>query len=117
MPRQQTLLESINSQEKLPPCSHKAKLITEKLVQFIVLDDQPLLVVENVGFQCLIKHLEPRYTLPSRHYITEKVIPQMYNEVCDFLSKLLENVGAISLTTDNRSSDVSPMSLLSLTAQ
>ncbi|XP_077063451.1 zinc finger BED domain-containing protein 4-like [Siphateles boraxobius] len=115
--RQQTLMESIQSREKLPPCSNKAKLITEKLVQFIVLDDQPLSVTENVGFRRLLEHLEPRYTLPSRHYITEKVIPQMYNEVCDVLSKLVENVSAISLTTDIWSSEVSPMSMLSLTAQ
>ena len=94
-PEQQTLLETIKRREKLPPDSNKAKLITEKLVQFIVLDNQPLLVVENVGFRRLIEHIEPRYTLPSHHYIMGNAIPHMH-KVCDFLSKLLENVGAVS---------------------
>ena len=39
--------------EILPSDSDKAKLITEKVAEFIVLDDQHLSVVENVDFQHL----------------------------------------------------------------
>ncbi|KAF7655808.1 hypothetical protein LDENG_00050510 [Lucifuga dentata] len=62
---QQTLLETFQRCEKLPPDSNKAKIITEKVVEFVGLDDQPLSVVENVGFWHLIEHLEPRYTSPK----------------------------------------------------
>lgn len=107
-------MKSIKRLQKLPLDSNNGKSITEKLVQFIFLDSQPLSVVENVGFRCLIEHLEPCYTLPSHHYM-KKAIPHMYNEVCDFLSKPLVNVGTVSFTTNIWSSDVSPMFLLSLT--
>lgn len=37
------------------------KMSTEALTHFIALDDQPLSVVENVGFRCLLSILELRY--------------------------------------------------------
>ena len=45
--RQESLLESFQKQVKLQAENVKAKGITEKLLNFIVLDDQPLSVVEN----------------------------------------------------------------------
>ena len=116
-PQQPTLIETIQKLEKLPPGSNKAKLITDKVAKFIVLDDQPLSVVENVGFRRLMEHLEPRYMLPNRHFISETAIPNKYKQVSEFILKCLENVAVISFTTDIWSSDVCPMSLLSLTAQ
>lgn len=63
---QQALLETIQKREKLPPESNKAKLITEKIVDFIVLDDHTLSAVENAGFQAfgvakLPFHLQASY--------------------------------------------------------
>ena len=104
--QQETLLETIQKREKLPPDSNKAKL-----------DDQPLSVVENDGFWRLIEHLEPHYTLPNRHFISETAIPNKYKQVYELISECLENVAMVSFTTDISSSDVCPMSLLSLTAQ
>ena len=40
----------------------------------MVLDCHPLSLVEDEGFTRLLKELEPRYSLPSRKYITENVI-------------------------------------------
>lgn len=109
--------EAIDKREKLAPESNKAKLITEKVTEFIVLDDQPLSVVENVGFRRLMECLKPRYIMPSRYYISDTAVPSKYKQVCEFISKRLENAATISFTTDIWSSDVCPMSLLSLTAQ
>lgn len=92
-------------------------MITEKVIKFILLDDQPLSVVENVGFQRFVEHLEPRYQLPNRHFISDTAVPLKYKEVCELISKCLENTDMVSLTTDIWSSNVCPMSLLSLTAQ
>ncbi|XP_065109329.1 zinc finger BED domain-containing protein 4-like [Paramisgurnus dabryanus] len=74
--QQQTLREAIEKREKLAPESNKAKLITEKVTEFIVLDDQPLSVVENVGFRRLMECLEPRYIMPSRYYISDTAVPR-----------------------------------------
>ena len=47
---QESLLESFQKQGKLPANNVKAKGITEKLLNFIILDDQLLSVAENTGF-------------------------------------------------------------------
>ena len=43
--------------------SDKAKAITEALGCFIAKDMQPYAVVEGVGFQHVLKVIEPRYKL------------------------------------------------------
>lgn len=55
--------------------------------------------------------------MPNRHFISDTAVPNKYKQVSEFISKCLENVAMISFTTDIWSSDVCPMSLLSLTAQ
>jgi len=85
------------------------------LLNFIVLDDQPLSVVENEGFRSLIEHLQPRYNLPSRRYLSETVLPELYNRVSTKLAEKLKGVPALSFNTDIWTSDVCPMLLISLT--
>lgn len=90
--------------------------ITEALTHYIALDDQPLSMVENVGFRRLLSVLEPMYEIPSRRHITDTVLPKMYDFVKSHISNLLLDVSSISFTTDIWSSSVCPMSLISLTA-
>lgn len=110
---QQALLETIQKREKLPPESNKAKLITEKIVDFIVLDDHTLYAVENAGFQGLMEHL----VLPNCHFISKQAIPEMYKQLSNFLSECLESIPTLNLTTDIGILDVCPSSFLSLTTQ
>ncbi|XP_070847165.1 zinc finger BED domain-containing protein 4-like [Chaetodon trifascialis] len=94
----------------------RAAKITEALAQYIALDDQPLSVVENSGFRKLLSVLEPRYAIPSRHYITDTELPKLHNAVKKHIQGLLQDIPAFSFTTDIWSSTVTPMSLISLTA-
>ncbi len=114
--KQLTLTDAFQRQEKLSNQNPKAVKITEKVLEFIVLDDQPLSVVENTGFRRLMDHLEPRYSLPSRTYISETALPELYSRVSSHVADQLKDVQSFSFTTDIWSSDVCPMSLLSLTA-
>ncbi|XP_052393278.1 zinc finger BED domain-containing protein 4-like [Carassius gibelio] len=114
--QQQTLETAFQRRDKFTKDSQKATKITDKIVEFIVLDDQPLSVVENVGFRRLMEHLEPRYCLPGRKYISETALPKLYETVREHILCMLKDVHAISFTTDIWSSDVCPMSLLSLTS-
>lgn len=41
--------------------NQKAKAITNKIIEFMVLDNQPFPVVENQGFRRLTAHLDPRF--------------------------------------------------------
>lgn len=44
---------------------------------------QPFSIVENKGLLRLLKHLEPRYTIPSRKSFSNKTINDMYNEITE----------------------------------
>lgn len=58
----------------------------EKVTEFIVLEDQPFSVVENVVFQSLIEHLEPQDMLPNQHAISDTIVPHKYKQVLEFIS-------------------------------
>ena len=92
----------------------KAVKITQALTQFIALDDQPLSVVDNMGFRRLLNILEPRYEVPGRRYITETMLPNLHDFVKEHIHCLLCDMSANSLTTDIWSSSASPMALISL---
>ena len=47
----------------------------------ITMDFQPFSIVEDEGFQLLLRVLDRRYQLPSRKYFSEQVIPKMYTEL------------------------------------
>ena len=81
----------------------------------IVLDSQPFSIVEDPGFIRLVRELEPRYSLPSRKYVTGKILPQIHSKVKAAVNKQLAGVRFFSFTTDAWSSDDGGASLLSLT--
>ncbi len=113
-PVQQTL----DNTKKFDKDSAKAKAINCKVMEMIAIDDQPFSIVEDFGFRRLIEFIEPRYSLPSRRHFADVLLPALYNEVAAHIQMLLgKNVTGISFTTDLWSSDVSPVSMLSLTAQ
>ncbi|KAJ8353287.1 hypothetical protein SKAU_G00208540 [Synaphobranchus kaupii] len=80
------------------------------------MDGQPLSVVGDKGFRLLISHLQPRYDMVSRKYLSETALPELHLKVCKDITERIKDVKALSFTTDIWSSDVSPVSLLSLTA-
>ena len=41
---------------------------------------RPFLVVENRGFQHLVKVLEPHYELPSCNRFSKQVVPTLYKQ-------------------------------------
>lgn len=114
--KQLILVDSLQRRDKLPARSVKATNITE-VMEFIVLDLQPLYVVENEGFCRLVEHFELKYSLPSRKCFSETALPELYKKVCKHISEKLKYVTSMSFTTDIWSSDVGvcPMTLLSLT--
>lgn len=87
-------------------------------MDFSALDDQPFSIVDDFGFHRLIEHIELRYTLPSRCYFAETSLPEMFDHVAKHFRELMTtDIQTRSFTTDIWSSDISPTSMLSLTAQ
>ena len=50
----------------------------EMIGEMMALDNQPFLMVEDLGFHRLTRHLAPSYPLPSRFHFSEKVVPNLY---------------------------------------
>lgn len=115
-PQQPTLTQVLEKREKMSRENPRAVKITEALTHFIALDDKPLSVAENEGFRRLLSTLEPRYEIPSRPYITDVMVPKLFDEVKKHVRNLVNEASALSFTTDI-GTRVCPMSLLSLTAQ
>lgn len=115
--KQPTLQQTLQRTEKYD--HPRAQNITVALTECIALDDQPFQLVDNIGFRHLLQVLEPKYNMPSRRYIAKTVLPKMYSRVAKHLHELIidVNVADISFTSDIWSSNVCPMSMLSLTAQ
>lgn len=92
--------------------------ITEALTQIIALSNQPLSVIDNVGFQKLLNVLEPQYNILSRTHVTDTVLQRIHNlgGGCG-MSEVYCMTTVVSFTTHIWSSRASPMGIISLTAQ
>ena len=55
--------------------------------------------------------LEPRYTLPSRKYFVDSVVPDIKDKINEKLAEMLVDVPYVSLTTDIWSSSSAQESL------
>nr|XP_039250111.1 zinc finger BED domain-containing protein 4-like [Styela clava] len=99
--RQPTIVEAL-SKRKLYDNSHPvSRCLTSKIGEMIALDFMPYSMVENVGFLRLVKELNARYTIPSRKYFSNTVVPGIYDKVTNKIKELLKSaVGPICATTD-----------------
>lgn len=80
--------------------SNRKKEIDKALVLMVCKDFQPFSIVEDTGFQNLVKIFDPRYVLPSRPTLRDSLLKQNY-EICkEKLFALLQNVCHVSLTCD-----------------
>ena len=95
--------------------SPRAQAVTYAIAEMIVVDNQPLSLVENIGFQRLLKLLKPQYQVPSRKYVTEKILPSIHSKMRNELEKQIQQTKFLSFTTDIWTSN-SDVSFLSFTA-
>ena len=63
-----------------------AKNITEKVIEFMALDNQLISVVEDQDFLCHLEFLNPQYALSSQHYITLTPLLSYNMLVCTHVS-------------------------------
>ena len=94
----------------------RAQWVYKFVMEMVVLDNQPFLLVEDIGFVWSLQVLEPRYSLPSRKYLVKKILPVVHDEVMSWMKSEIEGVTHFSFTTDAWSASASGCSLLSLTA-
>ncbi|KAL1426820.1 hypothetical protein MTO96_017962 [Rhipicephalus appendiculatus] len=82
---QQTLLDLTKGKGVLSESAKKETMIF--IGRMIALDLQPYEIVENKGFQDLIRHLQPHYKIPHSTTFSRAVIPELYRSTVDSLKK------------------------------
>ncbi|XP_033755872.1 zinc finger BED domain-containing protein 1-like [Pecten maximus] len=92
--------EAFTSKNKFSHSSTRHGEITKSIGVFIAKDMRPFSVLENQGFVNMINVLEPRYDMPGRTHFSTNVIPKLYEETKETVTKCLKEADFVALTTD-----------------
>ncbi|GBP34206.1 Zinc finger BED domain-containing protein 4 [Eumeta japonica] len=84
--------------------------------EMIALDNEPLSLVERVGFHRLMAAAVPHYRVPGQIYVTEKVVPDIYNRIWSKIEASISQATAVSVTSDIWTCQHNNESFLSFTA-
>ena len=112
---QQTLQQSFEKGKVWDKDDPHTKMANRYLGEMIALDLQPMSIVDDIGFRQFVHCLQPKYKLPGRNHVSDKLIPAIYSGIKEGVQKKLTNVEDISVTTDMWSSPGGSHSLMSLT--
>lgn len=110
-----TLDQAFSRTQKWDINSDLSQAIHTAIGEMIAADCQPFSVVEDIGFSRLMQKVKPNYTLPSRRYFSEKIVPAIYTKVLKKVNIIINESENISFTTDIWTSS-SNHSFISLTA-
>ncbi|GES85576.1 zinc finger BED domain-containing protein RICESLEEPER 2-like [Rhizophagus clarus] len=85
------------------------------LIQWLICDLQPFIIVENYYFKKFINFFCPRYTIPNRHKVKDLITDSFNIQRNQIKNELCKIVGRFSLTADMWSCSINQESFLSLT--
>ena len=71
--------------------SSQAISIHNSVAEMVIVDCQPFSIIEDVGFNKLMKCLKPNYELPSRKFFKEKIIPTIHKSVLHKVQTPVDN--------------------------
>ncbi|CAH2103396.1 unnamed protein product [Euphydryas editha] len=75
--------------------------IDKKIMNLFIKDFQPFRVVEDRGFRELISFAFPNYTIPSRKFFSNNMLPAIFEKTkADLKEKVLAEVQSVCLTLD-----------------
>lgn len=75
--------------------------IDKLVMNMFIKDYQPFSMVEDEGFKSLMKVLAPNYTLPSRKYLSNTLLNNMYQNCHDKTLEMLNSAKSVCITTDH----------------
>ena len=114
--KSQATIQEILTRKKLWDINdHRAQELHTRIGEMIALDIQPYSVTEDIGFQRVLKLACPNYSIPSRRYFSEKVVPNIYSKVRDKVQNMVNSAKYISLTSDVWTASTNGTPFLSLT--
>ncbi len=113
--RNQTLPDLFAPKKLWDINNSQAKALHQRIGEMIAIDSQPYSVVEDIGFQRVLKTACPNYVIPSRRYFSETIIPNIYKSVRENVQAILDAAESISFTSDIWTSSTANTPFLSLT--
>lgn len=113
-PAKQSRLDSYFTSPTTSSLSAKRQeAITEKLISFVAKDMRPISVVDGAGFKEFCQAMEPRYHIPSRGTVTNRIV-EVYNSTSDKIKESIKDK-VVALTTDGWTS-IATVSYVTATA-
>ena len=101
---QDTLPKSLTRNIPYKDDSQRKKTLDQKVLDLIVIDMQPLSVVEDKAFRSLMHEMDPKYKIISRKQLTQVLLPSKYEMEKASLMSRLNQVENLAVTTDQWSS-------------
>ncbi|XP_076286885.1 E3 SUMO-protein ligase ZBED1-like [Lasioglossum baleicum] len=83
---------------RITAVSHKE--VDEKLLNLFIKDLHPFSIVEDKGMRGFVEALNPKYKLPNRHYISNELIPSLFEECRNHCKEKIRTAIQICLTTN-----------------
>lgn len=99
MARQMSLTEAFSSKKIWDINDNRSKAIHDKILQMVILDNQPFTMIEDQGFVDLMAHLQPHYLIPSRRFFSD-MIPDAYERVRSAIVADLSKASSVCFTSD-----------------
>ncbi|KAJ8896636.1 hypothetical protein PR048_001980 [Dryococelus australis] len=87
-----TMASFFRRQDLYDPKSNRKIKLDRNLALMVVCDFQPSSIVEDKGCRAFVKSLDPKYELPSKMTLRNKLLPQIYDECKTKLLITLEKV-------------------------
>jgi hypothetical protein len=83
-------------------------------INWVVIDQQPFTIVNNLSFQKFMSSIQPRYRIPSRNTLKEMIIKKFEIAQTEVLNYLQLSTSKVSLTIDMWTS-ISALGILAIT--
>lgn len=97
---QPTISSAMESQTPYAIRHPKKVMLDRKVLDLIVVDMQPLSIVEDKAFRALVYALDKRYSIVARSTLRDRLLPKVYNDKKSELFKELTTVDHVGITTD-----------------
>ncbi|KAJ8923089.1 hypothetical protein NQ315_001641 [Exocentrus adspersus] len=94
--------DSSPQQNKLKKCKTVSgrSRINEILLKLFTVDYQPFDIVEDKGFQIYVKALNASYVLPTKHFITNSLLPEVYEETLAVVQQIVSTAQSVTVTME-----------------
>ncbi|CAK6965266.1 hypothetical protein D5F01_LYC10977 [Scomber scombrus] len=97
-PKQARITSFLRASSSRGLSAERQSRITDKLTRFICKDMRPINISQGSGFKDFVHELEPRYAVPCRATIRDRVV-KLYDTTKDDIRKMIRGEN-IALTTD-----------------